>query len=104
MVFGIVISAPESKRDYRILLENAPDVILMDIAMPVLNGTEATRIIWERHAQTRVVILSAYSDSVHVYRALQAGAMGYIAKRSVAKEVINAIREAHRGGTILAEN
>jgi DNA-binding NarL/FixJ family response regulator len=77
--------------------ENALDVILMDIAMPVLNGTEATRIIRERHPQTRVVILSAYSDPVHVYRALQAGAMGYVAKRSVAKEVIDAIRVAHQG-------
>ena len=77
--------------------ENAPDVILMDIAMPVLNGTEATRIIRERHPQTRVVMLSAYTDSVHVCRALQAGAMGYLAKKSVAKEVIDAIRVAHNG-------
>ena len=97
-----VVAVVENGREaVRRTTENAPDVILMDIEMPVLNGTEATRIIRERHPQTRVVMLSAYSDSVHVYRALQAGAVGYIAKRSVAKEVIDAIRVAHQGGRYL---
>ena len=78
-------------------MESSPDVVLMDIGMPVLNGTEATRIIRERRPGTRVIMLSAYTDPVHVYRALQAGAAGYIAKKSVAKEVVDAIRMAHEG-------
>jgi len=93
-----VIALVEDGREaVRRALENGPDVVLMDIAMPVLNGTEATRIIRERRPTTRVIILSAYSDPVHVYRALQAGASGYIAKKSVAKEVVDAIRRAHEG-------
>ena len=98
-----VIALVEDGREaVRRAMENGPDVVLMDIAMPVLNGTEATRIIRERRPTTRVIILSAYSDPVHVYRALQAGASGYIAKKSVAKEVVDAIRKAHEGKPYLS--
>ncbi len=93
-----VIALVEDGREaVRRAMESSPDVVLMDIGMPVLNGTEATRIIRERRPQTRVIMLSAYTDPIHVYRALQAGASGYIAKKSVAKEVIDAIRKAHEG-------
>ena len=93
-----VIALVEDGREaVRRAMESSPDVVLMDIGMPVLNGTEATRIIRERRPQTRVIMLSAYTDPVHVYRALQAGAAGYIAKKSIAKEVVDAIRNAHAG-------
>ena len=93
----VVAMAVDGREAVRRAMENSPDVVLMDIAMPVLNGTEATRIIRERRPQTRVIMLSAYSDPVHVYRALQAGATGYVAKKSVAKEVVDAIRKTHQG-------
>ncbi len=70
--------------------------------MPILNGTEATRIIRDRCPEIRVIILSAYSDPIHVYRALQAGAAGYVAKKSVAKDVIDAIRAAREGKRYLS--
>jgi DNA-binding NarL/FixJ family response regulator len=93
-----VIALVEDGREaVRRVMADRPDVVLMDIAMPSLNGNEATRIIRERCPETQVIILSMYSDSVHVYRALQAGAAGYIAKKSVAKEVVDAIRMAHAG-------
>jgi DNA-binding NarL/FixJ family response regulator len=93
-----VIALVEDGRDaVRRAMEDRPDVVLMDIAMPSLNGNEATRIIRERCPETKVIMLSMYSDSVHVYRALQAGAAGYIAKKSVAKELVDAIRMAHEG-------
>jgi DNA-binding NarL/FixJ family response regulator len=93
----VVALVGDGREAVRRAMENSPDVVLMDVAMPVLNGTEATRIIRERRPQTRVIMLSAYTDPVHVYRALQAGAAGYIAKKSVAKEVVDAIRNAHEG-------
>ena len=93
----VVALAVDGREAVRRAIEDSPDVVLMDIAMPVLNGTEATRIIRERCPRTRVVMLSGYSDPVHVYRALRAGAAGYIAKKSVAKEVVDAIRKAHQG-------
>jgi DNA-binding NarL/FixJ family response regulator len=98
----VVALVEDGREAVRRAMESSPDVVLMDIGMPVLNGTEATRIIRERCPQTRVVMLSAYSDPVHVYRALQAGAAGYIAKKSVAKEVVDAIRKAHQGGHYLS--
>ena len=79
-----------------------PDVILMDNAMPVLNGTEATRIVCARRAQTHIVILSMYSDPIHVCRALQAGASGYVAKKSLGKELVDAIRAVHDGRRYLS--
>jgi DNA-binding NarL/FixJ family response regulator len=93
----VVAVVEDGHEAVRSAMEDSPDVVLMDVAMPILNGIEATRVIRERRPQTRVIMLSAYSDPVHVYRALQAGAAGYIAKKSVAKEVIDAIRIAHQG-------
>jgi DNA-binding NarL/FixJ family response regulator len=99
-----VIGISENGREaVRAAVEAAPDIVLMDHAMPHLNGTEATRIIRERCPATRVIMLSMYSDAVHVYRALQAGATGYILKRSVAREVVDAIRTVHRGGRYLSK-
>jgi DNA-binding NarL/FixJ family response regulator len=98
-----VVGLAENGRDaVRSAVDVQPDIVLMDHAMPVLNGTEATRLICERCATTRVIMLSMYSDAVHVYRALQAGATGYIIKRSVAKEVVDAIWAVHRGGRYLS--
>jgi DNA-binding NarL/FixJ family response regulator len=100
-----VIGLAENGRDaVRVALENCPDIVLMDHAMPLLNGTEATRLIRERCPATRVIMLSMYSDAVHVYRALQAGAAGYIVKRSVGKEVVEAIWAVHRGGRYMSKH
>ena len=84
-------------------LDANPDVVLMDNAMPGMNGTEATRMICERRPQTRVIMLSMYSDLVHVCRALQAGAAGYVTKKSIPKEVVDAIRTVHAGRRYLSE-
>lgn len=98
-----VVGLAENGRDaVRAAVETHPDIVLMDHGMPVMNGTEAARLIRERCANTRVIMLSMYSDAVHVYRALQAGATGYIIKRSVAKELVEAILAVHRGGRYLS--
>jgi DNA-binding NarL/FixJ family response regulator len=99
-----VIGLAENGRDaVRAAMDAQPDIVLMDHGMPLLNGTEAARLICERCPATRVIMLSMYSDAVHVYRALQAGATGYIIKRSVAKEVVDAIWAVHRGGRYLSK-
>ena len=84
-------------------IETLPDVVLIDHAMPGLNGTEATHMIRERNPQTHVIMLSMYSDRVHVLRALQAGATGYVVKKSAAKEVVDAIRAVHCGRRYLSK-
>jgi len=82
--------------------EMRPDIVLMDHAMPELNGTEAAFLIREHLPGTRVIMLSMYSDAMHVLRAFQAGASGYVVKRSAAKEVVEAIRVVHKGGRYLS--
>ncbi len=98
----VVACVANGREAVRTALKIAPDVILMDNAMPVLNGIEATRLLREERPDARVIILSMYSDPVNVCRALQAGAMGYVVKKSVAKDVTEAIRAVHGGGRFLS--
>lgn len=79
-----------------------PDVVLMDLSMPELNGADATRAILEREPKCRVIVLSMYSEREYVRRALKAGAAGYVVKRSAAKEVVDAIRAVHAGQRYLS--
>ncbi|HJS17887.1 MAG TPA: response regulator transcription factor [Anaerolineales bacterium] len=79
-----------------------PDVAVMDIAMPLLNGIEATQQITATHPHIRVMILSIHFTSVHIQRALQAGAMGYLLKESAGEEVVEAIRTVHEGRRYLS--
>lgn len=82
--------------------ELRPHVALMDIAMPVLNGIEATRQIRAAVPQVQVVILSIHSTAEHVYNALQAGARGYLLKESAGREVVEAVRVVAHGGRYLS--
>ncbi|MBI3885761.1 MAG: response regulator transcription factor [Opitutae bacterium] len=74
-----------------------PDVIVMDIAMPVLNGLDATRQITRDIPSCRVIILSSYSDDEYVEQLTEAGAIGYLLKQTAANDLIKAIREAKLG-------
>jgi DNA-binding NarL/FixJ family response regulator len=79
-----------------------PDVIVMDLSMPRLNGSQATEIIQSQHLPSQVIILSMYSDEALVRQALRCGARGYLLKRSVAEELLLAVRAAARGETFLS--
>jgi len=84
------------------ILSIRPDIVLMDITMPELNGIEATRQIQEELPAAKVVILSVHGDSEHVYRAFQAGARGYLLKESAGPEVVEAVRTVHAGRRYLS--
>ena len=79
-----------------------PDIVIMDIAMPELDGVEATRRIVEKCPETRVLILSMYLSAEHIHRALQAGAQGYVLKESAGEEVVEAIRALRAGKRYLS--
>lgn len=81
-----------------------PDIILMDISMPRMNGLEATRSIKEQFPQVKVLILTQYDSREYIAPALQAGAAGYILKRSGRREMLNALRQVYEQGAYLTSN
>lgn len=74
-----------------------PDVVVLDLSMPGMGGLEALRRLLAQDAQARVLVLSAHEDTAHPRRALKAGALGYLAKRSAPDELINAVRTVAQG-------
>lgn len=76
-----------------------PDVVVMDIAMPLLNGLEATRQILKATPGARVLILSAHSDDAYVEQVIALGAAGYLLKQTSARILAQAVREVHKGNT-----
>jgi DNA-binding NarL/FixJ family response regulator len=81
--------------------ELKPNIVIMDIVMPGMNGLEATRLLKERHPEVRTLILSMYDDQEYVLQIIQAGACGYVLKRVVTEDLVRAIHEVHAGGSFL---
>jgi two-component system, NarL family, response regulator NreC len=93
--------ASDGREAVQIAEENSPDVVVMDIAMPNMNGIEATRRIVASHPSTAVVILSMHQDESYVLRSLKAGARGYLLKDSLRSDVVEAIRSVAQGRSFL---
>ena len=88
----VVAEAESGEQAIKLYMEHQPDVVVMDITMPGIGGMEATDRILAKDNHAKILILSAHEDSVHPKRVLNAGAMGYLTKRSAAEELIKAIR------------
>jgi DNA-binding NarL/FixJ family response regulator len=97
----VVGEACDGRDAYFKVEELRPDVVLMDIAMPVLNGLEATQQIRRSFPNTKVLILTQHDNDEYVYRILQAGASGYVLKRVAGAELVSAIRGVYRGNAFL---
>jgi len=78
-----------------------PDVVLMDLVMPALDGVEAMRSIREHRQETRVIVLTSFTDDEKLLAAVRAGAAGYLLKTAPPQEVVRAIRAAHAGDAVL---
>jgi len=98
----VVGEAEDGKKAIEGIARVKPDVAVMDITMPELNGIEAAQIIHETLPETGIVILSIHSDLEHIFRALQAGAQGYLLKESAGAEVISAVRAVYLGRRYLS--
>jgi two-component system invasion response regulator UvrY len=88
----VIAEADSGENGVKMYMEHKPDVVVMDITMPGIGGLEATDRIMAKDSSARILVLSAHEDSVHPKRVLNAGAMGYLTKRSAAEELIKAIR------------
>jgi len=98
-----IVGEADNGREALALVEKLhPDVVLMDISMPGLNGVEATHQICQRYDDVKVVILSMYASEEYVFQVLRAGASGYVLKQSDSSEVLTAIRAALAGGSFLS--
>lgn len=99
--FRVVGEAKDGWEALRHALEAKPDVILMDIQMPGLDGVQATKTILQEWPEARVIILTMYRQDAYVFEAVKAGARGYLLKDTDAKELIEAIRRVHAGEVLL---
>jgi len=93
----VVAEAESGEQGVKLYMEHHPDVVVMDITMPGIGGLEAIERIVAKESHARILVLSAHEDSVHPKRVLNAGAMGYLTKRSAAEELIKAIRTVASG-------
>jgi len=100
--FRIVGEASDGQEAVELAVEHRPDVVLMDVTMPVMGGIEATRRISEEAPGTRVVILTMHSDHSVLTEAIRAGAAGYLVKDCSTDEVVTAVRMAAEGETALS--
>jgi len=99
----VVGDAANGREAVRLVTQLRPDVVILDIAMPELNGIEAAGQICEACPSSQIIILSMYSTTEHIFRALQAGARGYLLKESAGIEVVNAVRAVHAGRRYLSQ-
>lgn len=95
--FAVVAEAADGREAVETAAAVGPDVAVIDIGMPNMNGIEAARRITEKRPETAVVILSMHADESYVLRALKSGARGYLLKDSPEDDLINAIRAVHNG-------
>lgn len=95
--FQIVGEATSGRAAVALALELSPNILIMDLAMPLLNGVEATRQVVRDCPSTKVIVLSAYDDDIHIEAVMAAGAAAYLLKHTAAAEICQAVREVHKG-------
>ena len=93
--------ATNGREAIELVRREKPDVVLMDIRMPEVDGVECTRLIKEAYPQIKVIILTTFDDDEYVFGALRYGASGYLLKGVSVAELANAVREAAKGGSII---
>ncbi|HEU5428858.1 MAG TPA: response regulator transcription factor [Actinocrinis sp.] len=97
----VVAEAADGKQALDAVASTDPDVALMDLHMPVMDGIEATARITAQHPRTKVVVLTTYADDVSIHGALQAGALGYLTKDSGREDIARAVLAAAAGQSVL---
>lgn len=97
----VIGEAVNGREAIQLVARAAPDVALMDLQMPVLDGVAATREIRARHPHTQVIVLTTFDDDEYVFEGLRAGAVGYLLKDTTSEKLVEAIQAAARGESLL---
>ena len=100
--FHVVAEASDGQQAVQLAKQFQPDVAVLDLAMPILNGLEAAREIQKVSEKTKPIILTMHTESHYILEGLQAGAKGFVMKTHAAEDLVHAIREASRGRTYLS--
>jgi DNA-binding NarL/FixJ family response regulator len=98
----VIGEAENGRQAVQMAKKSLPNVVVMDIAMPLLNGLEATRQICKAIPSTKVLVLTSYGDDEAVSSLMDAGACGYLIKQTAANDLIKAIREVHKGNAFFS--
>jgi DNA-binding NarL/FixJ family response regulator len=98
----VVGEAENGRQAVALAKQNLPDVVVMDIAMPLLNGLEATKQILKLVPSTKVLVLTSYGDDDCIRQLMEAGAAGYLVKQTAANDLLKAIREVQRGNAFFS--
>lgn len=98
----IVGEAEDGLEAVKLVNKLSPDIVLMDINMPVVDGVEATRKILKMHNNIDIIILTMYPQDEHVFQALKAGAKAYLLKDTRSRKLLDAIRSVHRGQAVIS--
>jgi DNA-binding NarL/FixJ family response regulator len=98
----VIGEAENGRQAVALARKTPPDVVVMDVAMPLLNGLEATRQILKNTPQSKVLVLTSYGDDDCVAQMMKAGATGYLIKQTAANDLLKAIREVHRGNAFFS--
>jgi DNA-binding NarL/FixJ family response regulator len=102
--FEVVGEAKDGRQAVALVAKLRPAVVLMDIAMPMLNGFEATQQILKSFPATKVLVLSAHNDDAYVKHAAESGAVGYLLKQNSTQDICRAVREVQNGKTIFSRS
>jgi len=94
---AVIAEAADGREGVELFRQHQPDVVLMDLRLPVLGGADATKLIRDEFPSARIIVLTTYDGDEDIYRALQAGACGYILKDMFSEELLSGIRAAHAG-------
>ncbi|PYX81624.1 MAG: DNA-binding response regulator [Acidobacteria bacterium] len=100
--FQVIDEAGDGEQALRLAAEQRPDVAVLDVAMPVLNGLDAAQEMKRVSPKTKTILLTMHAETHYVLRALSAGAKGFLLKTHAAEDLVRALREVSRGGTFLS--
>jgi len=100
--FQVIAEASDGQEAVQLAEKHGPDIALMDISMPTLNGIDAARQLAKTSSRTKTILLTQHDEELYIHEALEAGVRGYVLKSQVASDLVHAIEQVHQGGFYLS--